>query len=80
MYCNVNVLERMIDAQHIVAYRPVAGQANIQALLFSNGFTNKHVPTAMNTHATIEELLEWSFLCGPCLGYRASMNEASCED
>jgi hypothetical protein len=27
----------------------------------------KHVPAATNTHATIEELMNAYFLCGPCL-------------
>jgi hypothetical protein len=27
---------------------------------------SKHVPAATNTHATIEEMFDASFLCDPC--------------
>jgi hypothetical protein len=35
--------------------------ANIQDPLLNTAFANKHVPTSMNPHATIEELLEMEF-------------------
>jgi hypothetical protein len=37
----------------------------------------KHVSTATNQRAAVEELLEQCFLCGPCQGCRARKSSRS---